>query len=1031
MRKHSIHTYLLLCLLILPVVRLSAQNVVDTTMRRQWVDSVLNRLSTRERVAQLFMVACFPTLGEKHIEKIRKQVKEEKIGGIMFSVGHPTQIVELGNQFQVLSEVPMLFAVDGEWGPSMRVDSTLRFPRQMTLGAIENIQLIYDMGAEIAKQCKAMGIHINFAPVVDINNNANNPVINTRSFGERKEDVADKSMAYMRGMQDNGVMASAKHFPGHGDTDKDSHRELPVILHSKQRLDSLELYPFRRLVAEGVGSVMVGHLDVPTLDTSSNTPSSLSKKIITDLLRNELGFKGLIFTDALNMKAISATHNPKVVPLLALMAGVDVLLQPGEVASAIDTIVNAVDSGLVSYAVLDEHCRRILEAKYNAGLYRGELTKTEGLYEKLNSVEAQALIYRLVEASLTLVSNRKDALPLQRLDTLKLAYLEVGKGQPFADRLGCYASVAKFTMPDKPTQATLAKLEKDLAPFNFIIVGYHEADSRPQKNFGIKDTKLAFIEKLSMKKRVLFNFFGTPYAIAKLNKPEAFAAILVSNNNYPETQDRSAQAIFGAVPIKGRLPVGVSKRYPEGWGIELAEQVRLKYALPEELGVESERMLEIDSLILHAIELGAMPGCQVVAAHKGVVFYNKSFGRHTYEESSPTVKSTDLYDVASVTKVTATLPSVMKLVDERQLGLDDRLGQHLANLEKTNKADLVVRDILTHQSGLQAWILYYKHYLLPKRKGEEIFSNTKSSEFPLQLLNQPIYLSRNYFVDTASFSHKQSKRFSVAVSDKLFATSSVSAYVRSATDGSPLEEKVYRYSDMGLMYMQRLVEQISKKPLDVYTEKSFYAQLGMTRTSFNPLKRFPKNQIIPSEKEDIFLQQTIQGTVHDPAAAMLGGVSGHAGLFSTANDLAKLCQLYLNKGTYGGERYVNPEIIEEFTRYQFPERGNRRALGFDKPDLKNKGNVCPEVSNASYGHSGFTGTFIWIDPERELVFVFLSNRTYPTWKNNKLGELNVRTDLLSKFINSLDNKKVDLLSDKYSQSLQEVRDSYQSTLQVK
>jgi beta-glucosidase-like glycosyl hydrolase/CubicO group peptidase (beta-lactamase class C family) len=995
---------LTLFIFLIATVNLSAKPTIDTAKREQWVDSIMGALNTRERIAQLFMVACYPSLGAKHVDKIVKHIEQDKVGGLLFSVGRPVQIAQLTNYFQILSEVPLLMSIDGEWGVAMRVDSTPRFPQQMALGAIKDNQLIYDMGVEVAKQCSALGIQLNFAPVLDVNNNPDNPVINTRSFGENKYKVAEKGSAYMRGMQDYGLLTSAKHFPGHGDTNQDSHHELPQLNQSAEHIDSLELYPFKQLIAESINGVMVGHLDVPALDDTPDVPATLSKKIITDLLIDSLGFKGLIYTDALNMKGITNNEDSNRIPLLALMAGTDILLHPDKVTSAIDEIERAIDSSLITKEKVNYHCKKVLRAKYDAGLYRDVLIKTDSLTERLNNPEAKALNYRLAEAALTLIENQNDILPLKRLDTLKIAYLEIGeeRGSTFKSQLQLYADIITYSIPKKAAKKIYTDIEKQLQRHNLIIVGYHDADSRPQYNFGVDSTSFAFIERLAASKKIIFSFFGTPYAVTKMKNPKRYAAIIISYNNSDEAQNRTAQAIFGGVKVNGTLPVSIRDWYAEGFGIELKEQTRLKYILPEEIGIPSSSLAEIDSMVNNAITQKAMPGGQVIAVYKGNVFYNKTFGKHSYDEKSPAVKLNDLYDVASVTKVSAMLPVIMKAVNDKKLGLDDSLEKHLPYLAGTNKANLNIRDILTHQSGLQAWIPYYRHFYKERQSGKEIYSDKPDSEHPNRLLNQPQCLSNTSYLDPDYFSRTRSAKYSLMVSDSLFATPAVADYVITTTDKAELQEKKYRYSDMGLMYMQRVVEAIYNKSLDKLDDELFYLPLGMNRTSFNPLSKFNKNSITPTEQDVIFRKQRVQGTVHDPAAAMLGGVSGHAGLFSNANDLAKLFQLYLNKGTYGDEYYFSPEVMDEFTRYQFRERGNRRALGFDKPQFETKSNVYPEVSYSSYGHTGFTGTFVWTDPERELIYIFLSNRTFPDPNDGKLSRLNVRTNILCKLINAID-----------------------------
>ena len=982
-----------------------------TPAEHHWVDSVMNTLTPRERIAQMFMMAAYPNLDENLAANLRRDITQYKIGGLIFFQGAPERHAELVNQYQALSQVPLLIGIDAEWGVSMRMKEVSPFPKQMALGAINDDMLIYELGAEFARQCKLLGIHINFAPSVDVNNNAANPVINYRSFGENPERVANKGITLMRGMQDNGVMASAKHFPGHGDTDVDSHHALPELAHSRQRLDSLELVPFNRIIDSGVAMVMVGHLFVKALeDERSTVPSSISRNVIDGLLHKEMGFQGLVISDALNMKGLANNANGKNVALEALKAGHDILLMPNDVAKNLEAIEAAIAQGELNREDVENRCRKVLAAKYRAGLnVKPQALDTENLLEKLNSPEACALRNRLAQASITLIHNRDSLIPFMNLDKHKFGYLAVGSaksGETFEKQLALYADFTSASISKAPTAVETEAAAKKLDNCDIIVVGYHSTLTSPAQNFGVNQAAMDFIARLGENKTIVLNYFGLPYFLSHLrNSPSAFCeAITVCYDNSVENQNRAAQMLFGGIAFTAKLPVTPTPEFPEGCGIETRSIERLSYLMPEELGISGKELNSIDSLARAAIERGAVPGCQVIAVHKGKVFYRKAFGHHTYEKATP-VKLTDVYDIASLTKTSATLPLVMRMLNEGKLDLDKTLNNYISFYAGSDKGNLKIRDLLLHQSGLCAWIPFHFEFFTTPDKSP-VFGK-KSAEYTVQLPGTRRYINSKYRLDPELFSSKKSEVFSQPVAAGIFASNEVSAKVYRQMDTSKLMSAVYRYSDLGFLYMQRILETAYNISEDKLVQTAFFEPLGMYSTGFRPLAKIDKKRIPPTEDDKIFRRQLINGYVHDPGAALLGGVAGHAGLFACADDLAKLYQMYLNGGAYGGKRYISPEILTEFTACAACSTGNRRGLGFDKqePDPKKTSPVCKEASLSRYGHTGFTGTMVWVDPERDLVYIFLSNRVYPTAENSALSKLNTRTEILAHLLKIIDRLK--------------------------
>ena len=945
-------------------------------MQTQWVDSVLNSMSINEKIGQLFMVAAYSNKDQTHINKINNLISKYHIGGLIFFQGGPVRQAMLTNQYQNNSKTPLLIASDWEWGLAMRLDSTVRYPRQMMLGAVQNNELIYKMGVEIAKQCNRIGTHVNFAPVIDINNNPKNPVIGSRSFGENRENVALKGYFYMKGLQDNNVLATGKHFPGHGDTDTDSHKALPIINHSRSRLDSVELYPFKQLFNAGLGGVMVAHIHIPSLDNTPNIATTLSHKVTTDLLRNELGFDGIAFTDALNMKGVSSFFEPGEVDLMALKAGNDILLYPKSVELGVAKIKEALKNGEVTEEYLNAKVRKILAVKYWVGLSSNQYIKTNNLVKDLNNEDAVEIKHELIENAITLVKNDKGYLPFKGLDTLRIASVSVGttRDSEFQKTLKLYANVKSFNIKKFATDDEWKALKNKLKAYNLVIVSFHKTNRIPKKNYGISYASMRKVEELAKTNNVIIDVFANPYSLKKYVDLNNFKAVIVSYNDWKITQNISAQVIFGGIPAKGKLPVSINDNFKQGTGVFFEKSIRLKYTSPKDAGMNNNMLYKIDSIALNGITEKAFPGCQIIAAKNGKVFYNKSFGSQEYNRKNK-INQYDIYDLASITKVVATTVSLMKLKDENKFDVKKSLSYYLPYLDSTNKSDIIIQDVITHQARLNPWIPFY----LKTIKNDSI---------------------RNSIYSTTATENKNT-----IVADNLYILDSFkdSMYQRIA-DSKLRKKKEYRYSDLGFYLMQQIIETQTKKSLDKYTYDNFYSKLGAYTMGYNPLNKYPKSEIVPTEDDTKFRKQLVQGYVHDMGAAMMGGVAGHAGVFSNANDLAKIMQMFLNYGTYGGYQYIKPKTVKEFSTCQFCP-SNRRALGFDKPEMNHNkiGPTCDLVSAESFGHTGFTGTYAWVDPNNGILYIFLSNRIYPDMENKKLIRMGIRTKIQEVIYQSIDS----------------------------
>lgn len=836
----------------------------------RWADSLMEKMTLEEKVGQLMMIRVPLNMTKKAETKFIEQLTKNKVGGVCFFVGtsdvQATQIIS----FQKASRIPLMVAIDAENGLGMRLKDCYSFPKQMLMGAMPEAYdgLIESMGEEIGRQCRELGVHVNFAPVVDLNSNPKNPVIGMRSFGENPKSVANKGIAYMRGLQWQHVIAVAKHFPGHGDTKSDSHFDLPVINHTKQYIDTVDLYPFEALVKAGVKGVMTAHLQVNAYDNTPNRPSSLSEKLVQKVLRDRIGFNGLIFTDGLDMKGVTKYYTDGDGELQAMKAGNDVLLLPPDVEKSVAAITEAARKNNSIKKMVDTHCRNILVMKYKCGAV--EAAEQPSAFNPRERWEyCDSIAYQMALHGVTLIKNEGGLLPLK-------------EGEPV-------------------------------------------------------DTTKCLV------------FYESPYKMLKrMGAIDSAQVVVLAYQDSPTIRRAVDDLLHGKAQFEGRLPV-TAGIFPMGHGLSV--DITTPYDAVIAAGMDAECFKQIDSIVMNGIDKHAYPGCQLLVAKDGKVVYNRAYGHQTYDQASPEVDTNTVYDIASLTKVTATTLAIMRLVETGKVKLDDKISAYVPYLKHTNKRNITIREALSHIARLKDYDSYWK-----KAKDED--------DPYMSVLKQ------------------------IAKSDLN-------------------KEYKYVYSDLGFILLGDMVRYVSGQTLDHFMTKYFYQPMGLTHTTFCPLEHGVDSSIIaPTEQDNDYRHRLVCGTVHDQNADVMGGVAGHAGLFSNATELFTIYQMLLNHGTINGKTFLKPETIELFNTRYFADKGNRRALGFDKPMFKptKAGQTATEVSQSSFGHTGFTGTMFWVDPEYNLVYIFLSNRVYPNSTPNKLAQMNIRTDIQSLIYKSMGEK---------------------------
>lgn len=942
---------------------------------QQWVDSVFNKLSDDEKIAQLMVVrlsAINSTTRQVtfYDSAVLAAIQQYNIGGICLFQGGPVKQAQLVNQFQTIAKTPLMICIDGENGLGMRMDSVMGLPRQMMMGAVQNDKIIYEYGKWVGEQCRLAGIQVNYAPVVDINNNPANPVINDRSFGENKYRVAQLGIQYMKGMQDAGIMACAKHFPGHGDVAVDSHYDLPVINKSRPELDSLELYPFKEMFKAGVGSVMIAHLSIPAIDNTANRATSISKNNVTQLLRNEMGYQGLTFTDALEMQGVKKFFPDGKASAESLIAGNDMLCLPGDIPNSIDEIKKAIRKKDLTWDQINNSVKKVLRSKYQLGLNQLQLVDTNNLAAKLNA-QTNHFKKLVAENAITALKNDDNIIPLipgktsaSNNSLQKVAYLGIGtdRDNVFARQLRSNYNADAFYFNYKEDAGRIATIAAMLQTrYDVVVLGIHNYNRFPANNFGISAAATQLIQQVLALPATVSFAFGNPYAIKNFCNARNVVACY---DNDDITQQAAADILKGAVVTQGKLPVSICEGFASGAGIRTLEK---PIVYPAAVDPIASKFREVDSIAEAAIKKHAAPGMTVMAVKNGRIAFYKSYGHLAYD-STQKVNLETLYDMASVTKICATTLSVMRLYDQGKIALNKTLGDYLPSVRGTNKAKLTIEDILLHQAGLKAFIPFYR----------ETIDTATGAPLP------------------GFYSKTQSPEFSIRVADSMYMRTAWqdTIYKRILTSAVGPSDK-YIYSDNDFIFLGKIVEAVSGMPLNEYVQKELYRKLGLNNSGFSPLQRFAKSRVAPTEKEKIFRRQLVQGDVHDPGASMMGGVAGHAGLFSNAYELAIMMQMVLDGGKYNGYYFFSPETIKTFTVKR--SKISRRALGFDRPEKDNGISKDPYpsryASQQTFGHTGFTGTCVWVDPASDFIYVFLSNRVNPDGTSPILGRLSVRGNI--------------------------------------
>ena len=943
----------------------------DSAAQITWVEQQYASMTPEQRIGQLFMVmsSAAPDQQANTRESLHRLISEYHLGGVIFSKGTPHTQARLTQSYQERSRIPLLIAMDAEWGAAMRLDSTFAFPWNMTLGAVQDSALLQDIGQQMGKQLKGLGVHINFAPVLDINTNPDNPIIGNRSFGEDPARVSQNARFVMRGMQQAGILSTGKHFPGHGDTSVDSHKALPQVPFDRSRLDSMELRPFRELIDAGISAVMIAHLDVPALTGVPGEPSSLSPGLIRNVLQEDLGFKGLICTDALNMKGVTGYTGVESAALAAFMAGNDLLLMPEDLERDHAALLQAYQDGRIPEARLAASVKKILMAKYKAGLHALGREEAEEEKSDLDDPLNELLYERAMEESITVLKNRADIIGIKNLENKRIAYVKFGDAdhEAFLGQLRLYAEVEEVSARD------IGSLNRKLRDYNLVIIGMHQSNESPYKKHAFSEKEVFWLEEIARQptSNSILAVFARPYILSDILSFDKLDGVVMAYQNSRIAQHTTAELLFGVFASRGRLPVTAHPSFPAGSGLETTELLRLGYSVPERAGFDSERLSYVDTLVRHGLDSLMFPGAQLLIARDGQVVFHRAYGKPTYDADRE-VALTDLYDLASLTKITATLPLLMRMEETGRIGFESTFGELNPEYAETELRDVTVLKALSHYGRLPAWIAFYLDTLTKQREPSPDFYRSNPTD-----------------------------GYSIPVAEGLYLADAYRDSIYNRIGRQSLKSNRYRYSDVAYYVFKKYIEESYGETLDVLARDFLYTSLGATHTAYNPLESFDPDRIIPTEVDNYYRYQVVHGYVHDMGAAMQGGVGGHAGLFSNANDVAKIMQMYLQGGYYGGKRYLESRTVEKFNKCYFCNKNVRRGVGFDKPQLEESGPTCGCVSPRSFGHSGFTGTFTWADPDTNILYVFLSNRTYPSSTNTLLIRSNLRSRIQQAIYDSL------------------------------
>lgn len=925
--------------------------------RDRWVDSVLHKLGRREKAAQLFMVQAnsSPASAAAAYDLVK-----DGVGGIYIIDGGPVRHANLVNKLQAAAECPLLVCMSAEWGAGHTLDSVASLPKAMVMAAQPSDSLIVQWAQAIARQLHDLGVHINFAP------NADSEIFSgdyLRYFSDQDSSVGRRAAVFVKALQQAGIMAVAKHLPRRWSTE----RPLPdsMIVLNLGRIDTTTLLPFQRIIKAGIGGIATDYMHFSLQHERGIVPASVSQAFVSDVLRKMLGFQGMVFSDAKVIQQRMGKVRAGEAELLAFQSGADIIFAVNA-TSGIKKVVKEARRNPILAKQLDESVKKILQTKYDAGLNRHTTVNTDNLVRKLHDPEYQRITDVVSTSAITVVQNRDSLLPVRTIEDREFISLMVGPStelrhaQPgssgtertvndFERFLNKYAPFTSYHIKQAADTSHV-----QIKPGAILVVGINRHAGTLEKNLN------GWLNRMGMKNPSTLVHFGNPAALKNYASFNSLIAAYTDEDGMPSA---AAQVIFGGIAANGKLPITVGD-WVNGTSMQTSGMGRLSYGTPESVGVSSRVLKKIRSIMEEAIASGATPGCQTMVIKDGKVIYSESAGYLTYEKKQPVTEET-IYDLASVTKISATLQTVLFMHDRGLIDINKKASVYLPELKTSNKADFTLKDILTHQAGLWPFLPFWTQTLKDSQWMTEYYNDSLSTDYPFPV-SENLYASKS-------------------MKDSLWQWI-VKARIRDKPPRTPYD---YRYSDMGFYILQHLAEKLLNQPMEDFLAQNLYDPLGAYTTGYLPLQRFSKERIAPTEQDTLFRKSLLVGYVHDQGAAMHGGIAGHAGLFSTANDLAKIGQMWLQKGTYGGVRFFKPETIELFSTQQYSD--SRRGLGWDKPMPSDWTSPTAFYSSTkTFGHTGFTGTCIWVDPTFNLVYVFLSNRVMPDMNNNKLLSSNIR-----------------------------------------
>ena len=894
-------------------------------------DSIKKDISLRDKISQMVMIRMDGNFHNNESWKkkdIEYFINKYKIGGLITFTGNIHGTFENIKYFQSISETPLFIASDYERGLGVFINGTL-FPSNMAVAATGDKNYSYLQGKITAIEAKSIGVNFILAPVLDINNNKNNPIINFRSYGDNPEVVSEYGLSFIKGIQDQGLIACAKHYPGHGNTNTDSHTRLPIIDISKEELYNNELYPFKNAVLSGVKSIMTGHIVIPSID-QDNIPATFSKKIVNDILIKDWNFNGLVITDALEMGALTSNVWHGESAIKAIEAGADIILLPLNATSAIESIYTAVQSGRISLDRINYSYNKIIKQKEEMGLFSESYNNWIDVEKNIASSENRKIANKIAEKSITLVKNNKNIIPFNPNNYKKVTHLLLSTDNDLRQRLKSFArdiryihgNVNEIYVNDKLTSLGKQDILNKVKDSDVIIVSMLIRISMDKGLSTIDNSHNQLLSDLkSLNIPIIGVSFGSPY-LPDYNHLDAY---LCSYGYGSVSLKATTDALFGRKDISGELPINLNDIYKTGHGLKVKKNYKI---FNSQLNID---LNESFNIIYTAISDSIFPGAQLFVSKGDKILINKSFGNHTYEKDSKIITNESIYDVASLTKVLSTTPVAMKLIQKKLLSLDFYLSDFYPEFNSGNKKEVTIRHLLTHSSGLPAYVEYYK---------------INSIDPELDIINDIVNLDLEYIPD----------------------------------------EKMV-YSDLGMILLYDIIKKVSNSDLDKLSNKYFYKPFNMTNTYFNPIN---DDIVVPTEYDKHYRMKLIKGEVHDENAYILNGVSGHAGLFSNSTDIGTFSKFFLNEGVLLGRRYLKKDLIRTFTSKTKNPVNSDRALGWDTPS--DRGSSAGDYfSIGSYGHLGFTGTSLWIDPNEEIIIVFLTNRVYPTRENK--GIYNIRREL--------------------------------------